>query len=284
MKSKTYKILVLSNLNDSTDTILRSTISLAKIINGEIHLFYVKQPTELIQMENQLSAKRTINREQVITDKKFQNIIQPFLEQHEINIGYSFAFGNIKEEIENSINEYKPDIVVLGKRKPKSVALFGDSITQFVLKKHDGVIMIASDENPLEPNELISLGFLDGLEETFNVDFADDLLEHIQKPMKAFKVVKSTKEQYKAELSRNEKIVEYVFEHRDGALQNVSNYLSKSKVNLLCIDRNQEQSKAKSNHMMTDFKEAINEFNVSVLLSGVSKPIALQHKTVKTKI
>ena len=277
MKSKKYKILALSNLNDSTDTILKSTISLAKIINGEIHFFYVKQPTELIQRENQLSAKRTINREQVVTDKKIQKLILPFLEQYDVNIGYSFAFGNIKEEIENIIKEYKPDIVVLGKRKPKSVALFGDSITQFILKKHNGAIMIASEENAIEPNNRISLGFLNGLEETFNVEFANDLLDHIQKPMKAFKVVKSTKEQNEVELPRNEKIIEYVFEHRDGALQNVSNYLSKSNVNLLCIDRNHEQLKGKSNHIITDFKEAINEFNVSVLLSGVSKPIALNN-------
>ena len=277
MKSKTYKILALSNLNDSTETILKSTISLAKIINGEIHLFYVKQPTELIQMENQLSAKRTINREQIVTDKKIQNIVQPFIDQYEVNIGYSFAFGNIKEEIENVINEYKPDIVVLGKRKPKSVVLFGDSIIQFVLKKHNGSIMIAADENPIEPNKHISLGFLNGLEEAFNLEFANDLLEHIQKPMKAFKLVKNTKVDNQEKLPRNEKIVEYVFEHRDGALQNVSNYLSKSKVNLLCVDRTQEQSKGKTNHVITDVKEAINEFNVSVLLSGVSKPIALNH-------
>lgn len=277
MKSKTYKILALSNLNDSTETILKSTISLAKIINGEIHLFYVKQPTELIQMENQLSAKRTINREQIVTDKKIQNIVQPFIDQYEVKIGYSFAFGNIKEEIENVINEYKPDIVVLGKRKPKSMALFGDSIIQFVLKKHNGYIMITADENPIEPNKHISLGFLNGLEEAFNLEFANDLLEHIQKPMKAFKLVKNTKVDNQEKLPRNEKIVEYVFEHRDGALQNVSNYLSKSKVNLLCVDRTQEQSKGKTNHVITDVKEAINEFNVSVLLSGVSKPIALNH-------
>lgn len=277
MKNKKYKILVLSNLKDSTDTILKSTISLSKIINSEIHFFYVKQPTDLIKSENQLSAKRTINREQVVTDKKIQNIVQPFIEKYQLNIGYSFAFGNIKEEIENVINEYKPDIVVLGKRKPKSVALFGDSITQFVIKKHTGSIMIAADENSLEPDKDFSLGFFNGEEEDFNVEFANDLLEHIQKPIKAFKVVKNTKEENKEKLPRSEKIVEYVFEHRDGALQNVSNYLSKSKVNLLCVVRNQKQSKDKTNQFMTDFKEAINEFNVSVLLSGVSKPITLNH-------
>lgn len=277
MKSKKYKILVLSNLNDSTDIILKSTISLAKIINGDIHFFYVKQPTEVVQRENQLSAKRTINREQVVTDKKIQKLTQPFLEQYDVNLGYSFAFGNVKEEIANIINDYKPDIVVLGKRKAKSVTLFGDSITQFVLKKHNGAIMIAAEENAIEPNKNISLGLLNGIEETFNVEFANDLLEHIQKPMKSFKVVKSTEKQKEAELPRNKKTIEYVFEHKDGAIQNLSNYLSKSKVNLICIDRSQEQLKGKTDHIMTDIKDAINKFNVSVLLSGVSQPITLNN-------
>lgn len=277
MKSKNYKILALSNLSDATETILKSTISLAKIIDAEIHFFYVKQPTELIQIENQLSAKRTINREQVITDKKIQKLIHQFSEQYDVKLGYSFAFGNVKEEIANIINDFKPDIVVLGKRKAKPIALFGDSITQFVLKKHSGAIMIASEENAIEPNKSISLGFLNGLHETFNVDFANDLLEHIQKPMKSFKIVKSSEIQNGVSIPKNEKTIEYVFEHSHDAIQNVSNYLSKSKVNLLCINRNQKQFKGKTNHVKTDFKEAINEFNVSVLLSGVSKPIALNN-------
>ena len=277
MKSKNYKILALSNLNDSTEAILKSMISLAKMIDAEIHFFYVKQPTELIQIENQLSAKRTINREQVVTDKKIQKLIQPLVEQYDVKLGYSFAFGNVKEEITNIINHFNPDVVVLGKRKVKSVALFGDSITQFVLKKHSGAILIASEENALEPNKQISLGIFNGLYETFNVEFANDLLDHIKKPMKSFKVVKSSETLKGEKVLNNEKTIEYVFENSDSAIQNVSNYLSKSKVNLLCMNRNQKQFKGKTNHVKTDFKEAINEFNVSVLLSGVSKPIALNN-------
>ena len=99
MKSKNYKILALSNLNDSTETILKSTISLAKIIDAEIRFFSVKQPTELIQIENQLSAKRTINREQVVTDKKIQKLILPFVEQYDVKLGYSFATENTQNTL-----------------------------------------------------------------------------------------------------------------------------------------------------------------------------------------
>ena len=271
MNRKKYKILVLSNLKDSTDTILKSTISLSKIVDSEIHFFCVKRPTEIVKRDNQLSAIRTINQEHLVTDKKIQELVQPLLEQYNVTLNYSYAFGNVKEEITNIMDSYDPDIVVLGKRKVKSAKLFGDGITQFVLKKYNGAIMIAADENRIEPNEHLSIGLLDGIEETFNLEFAKDLLEHIQKPIKSFKVVKTMNNAEGVTIPKSEKTIEYVFEHRDGAIQNLSNYLSKSKVNLLCIDRSQEQVKRKSNHSITDIKDAIEEFNVSILLTGGPK-------------
>jgi len=271
MKSKKYKILVLSNLKDSTETILKSTVSLSKIVDSEIHLFCVKKPTDLVKNENQLSAIKTINSELIDIDKKIQSLTKPFLDQYNVNLDYSFAFGNVKHEIATAIKDYKPDIIVLGKRKAKKVRLFGDSITQFVIKKHDGAILIAAEENAIEPNKHISLGLLNGLEETFNVEFADELLQHIQKPMKSFKVVKANKDVKREKIPRSENTIEYVFEHRDDAIKNLSNYLAKSKVNLLCIDRNQDQINRESDHIIADFNKVINEFNVSILLTSEQK-------------
>lgn len=271
MRSKKYKILVLSNLKDSTDTILKSTVSLSKIINSEIHFFHVKRPIDLVKGENQLSAIKTINNELIETDNRIQLLTKSFTEEYNVNLDYSFSFGNVKDEINTVIKEYKPDIVVLGKRKTKRIGWFGDSITQFVLKKYNGVIMIAAEENVIEPNKHISLGLLNGLEETFNVEFADELLKHIQRPMKSFKVMKGAKDVNGEKMPRSKNAVEYVFEHRDDVIQNLSNYLSKSKVNLLCIDRSQDQRKGKSNNVITDVKDVINSLNVSILLTGEQK-------------
>ena len=58
---KKYKILVLSNLDSSTQKILKSAVSLAKMIDGQIEVFSVTKPTEIIAGDNQLSAIRTIN-------------------------------------------------------------------------------------------------------------------------------------------------------------------------------------------------------------------------------
>lgn len=270
MKKRIYKILALSDLNDSTKTVLKSSVSLANMIHGEIHFFHVKKPIEVVKSESQLSAIRTLNHEHLAIEKKIENAIKSISKDYNVDIKYKFSIGNVKNEIANQIKEQEPDIIVLGKRDSKGVKLLGDSITQFILNKHKGPVMIASTENAIEPNQDISLGMLNGLEESFNVEFADDLMAHIQKPLKTFKLVKGSnlKEE---ETSTDNKTVEYVFEHGIDALDNLSKYLSKSRVNLLCIDRDSKQKESKKNMIMTDIKEAINKFNVSLLLTGGEK-------------
>ena len=270
MKKRTYKILVLSDLNDSTKTVLKSSVSLANMIHGEIHFFHVKKPIEVVKSESQLSAIRTINQEHLSIEKKIKSAIQFFTKDYNVDINYRFSIGNVKTEIANQIKEQKPDIIVLGKRDSKGVNFLGDNITQFVLSKYKGPIMIAATENAIEPNQAISLGMLNGLEESFNFEFANDLMAHIQKPIKSFKLVKSS-DSKEEEISNNKKAVEYVFENSTGALDNLSNYLAKSKVNLLCINRDNKQKKIKKNLIMTDIKDAINKFNVSLLLTGGEK-------------
>lgn len=267
MKKEKYKILVLSDLNDSASTILKSTVSLAQMIHGEIHFFHVKKPTDVVKRESQLSAIRTINQEHLAAEKKIQNVIQPISENYNVKIHHAFAIGNVKNEIANYIKELKPDIIVLGKRS-KTVKLLGDGVTQFVLKIHEGPIMIAATENAIEPNQNISIGMFNGTEESFDVAFANDLMAHVQKPLKSFKLIKSSSTKQNSESSKNSKTVEYVFEHKSGAIESLSSYLTKSKVNLLCIDRDKKKALNKTNLMITDIKDAINTFNVSLLLSS----------------
>ncbi len=268
---KKYKIVVLSDLNSSTRTTLKSTVSLAKIVNGDIEVFSVKRPTDIVDKENQLSAIRTINSLHTKTDKKIQNLIQPISKDYEIAIKYSFAFGNIKNEISNFIKKSRPDIIVLGKRKPRPFNFIGDNITQFVLNTFKGVIMIATDKNALEPNKEISLGMLNNLEPSFNLEFAEDLMAHAQKPLKSFKIVKNSYLLKEIPQPANKKMVEYVFEHNDGTIKNLSNYLSKNNINLLYIDRAKQQTDNKTDLVMSDINNVVGKLNVTLLVTGVQK-------------
>ena len=189
MTNNKYKILVLSDLRETANTILKNTVSLAKMIDGDINFFYVRDPYDVVKKENQLSAVRSINEDYKVTKRKIQSLIEPISLDFGINIDYHFTFGNVKNEIETYIKEHKPDIIVLGKRKRKIFKLIRNNITDFVLDNHNGVIMIVADKNMLEPNKVLSLGFLNGTEQTPNTAIAEALIGYSQKPLKSFKII-----------------------------------------------------------------------------------------------
>src|SRR5690606_36439699 len=227
-KNHPYKILVLSDLKGTTDNTLKSTVSLAKMINGSIHLFHVKKPTQIVERDNQLSAKRSINEKYTATDNKIQNIISPISKEFGIDINYNFAFWNLKNEISKYIQELQPDVIVLGKRKPKKLKLLGDKIADFILKEHKGVILIAGNENHMEPNQQVSLGVLNSQNNSLNLAFAENLFANSQTPLKVFKFVKNATSSKNSETISDANTVEYVFEHNDNTLNNLPNYLSKN--------------------------------------------------------
>ena len=219
MKNNKQKILILSDLNKSTSNIIKSSISLANILNADINFFYVKRPIEVIEKESQLSAMRTINRDYLSTDKKIKEIINPISSIYNVNINHTFTFGNIKNEIEKYIDENKPDIIVLGKRKSKMINFFGDNITQFILKKHKGTIVIANDKNTLEPNKELYLGLFDNA--TIKGNYTEGIINASQKPLTYFKIAKSSNIIEKELSLKDKKTVEYVFEKGDDVIKNI---------------------------------------------------------------
>lgn len=261
---KKNKILVLSNLDSSTENILKSAVSLAKMIDGEIEVFNVTNPTEIVDRESQLSAMRTINSAHATIGKKMKNLIAPMNKNYGLNIKHSFAFGNVKNEIKNYIDERKPDIIVLGKRKSSPLKLLGDSITQYVFKTFKGEIMIAGDNNSLEPNKEISLGMLNNITPLENLKFANDLLAHTKSSLKSFKIVKKMGAAQEMPIPANEQMVEYVFEHNDTSIKSLSNYVTKSNTNLLYLNRMKKQD---DNLMVSDIKSLVKNLNVTLLVS-----------------
>ena len=252
--NKNYKILVLSDLKEPITNVLKSTISLAKMIDADIQFFHVKRAAEIVETENQLSAMRKINREYITTENKIRKEVFSLSSNYDVSINYAFSFGNVKEEIGKYIKDYKPDVIVLGKRKKNPLSIIGDNITKFIMKNHKGAIMIASKNKILEPTQPISLGLLNEKDTTINVDFAKDLIKHAQQPLMSFNIVKNPSSLEKNPTPVNKNKVEYVFEKSDSVIKNLSNYISKNNINLLCVNRKNDY----------DF----NKLNVSLLVTN----------------
>lgn len=264
MKHSKYKILVLSDLNKTASTTLKSSVSLAQMIDADIELFHVKKYIDIVNRENQLSAIRTLNDEQITTKKKIEALIDPISKAYNVSINYNYAFGNIKEEISNHIENSKPDIIVLGQRDSNPLQLIGDSITRFILKTFKGVIMISSNENALVPNEKMALGVFNDSNKIFNTEFSKDLITHTKAPLKSFKIINSQKETEKSATVKEEKIIEYVFEQNAEVMNTLSSYLLKNNINLLCVDRAEEKTKNRSE---ASLREVVSKLNVSLLVS-----------------
>lgn len=160
MGENKHKILVLSDLKDNTNCVIENAVKLSKKIDATIQFFYVKKLLDVVTSDSQLSAMRAINTEYIATDKKINDFIAPICKIQDVHINTSFTFGNVKNEIENAINTYQPDVIVLGSRTPKVLSFIGDNITDFVIKKHQGAVIIASKINGYDPIKKLTLDVL----------------------------------------------------------------------------------------------------------------------------
>lgn len=256
----TPKVLVLSDMKESSSNTIQSAVSLTKMIDGRLNFFHVRNASEIVEKESQLSAIRTINKSYVERGNTIQNLIEPIVKDNNIHIGYNHAFGNVKNEIKDYINEFKPDIIVLGKRKSKPLSILGNNITDFVIKHFDGTIMIASNDNLLKPNSVLSLGVLNNSDMDFNMRFANHLVNHTQKPLRVFKTKSKKSELKNLGDFEGQKTTEVVFDRGANSIKSLSNYLTKSDVNLLCLNRGGDSD-------MADLKTVISNVNVSLLIS-----------------
>ncbi|MCK8480247.1 universal stress protein [Psychroserpens algicola] len=261
-----YKILVLSDLKEGTSTALKNTISLSKMVDADIELFHVIKPIDVVETDSQLSAMRTISKKHIKVEKKIRKLIDPISEDYGSIIHSSFTIGNVKNEIEDKIKKTKPDIIVLGKRKPKKLSFIGDSITEFVLNTHKDIVMIASGTQSLEPEKELSLGFFNNEKQSFESNLIETLISQTDQSLKSFNIVDKLNQTPNELPSTTNKKVDFVFEKNDNVYQTLSSYLVKNKVNLLCVGRIDQAKTQKVNTVK--LQDVIDKVDVSLLLTS----------------
>lgn len=273
MRENKYKILVLSNLKEETSIIIKNTVSLAKMIGADIEFFYVKKPIEVVDTESQLSAMRTISKAHIDTEKEINSLTDTCTKTYDIKIESSFVFGNVKTEISKHIKTQQPDVIVLGKRKPKTISFIGDNITDYVLDVFDGPVMISSDTHAIEPGKNPSVGFFNVENQTSDLRFTKELIGDSELPLRSFHIVSKLDELKQNKTDSNDRNIKYVFEKNDNAYKTISNYLIKNKVDLLCLDRNGLGKEYQG--VSTKIKDVVDKVNVSLFLTNKAESISV---------
>ncbi|CAM3443759.1 hypothetical protein ZORO111903_02790 [Zobellia roscoffensis] len=266
MRRNRYKIAVFSDLTDSMLSLLKSSVSLAQMIDGEIEVFNVTKPTKIIGKDNQLSAIRTINREYILTDKRMRGIVSPISEDYNVPINYTSTFGNVKTEIARYLSENEPDVIVLGRKKIKPFNTINDRITNFVLGTFKGSVMIVPETNSLEPGKKIGIGMLNCSGESYNSPFSETLFTHANSPLKSFNLIDGSKPQPQPYQFLGRKTVNYVFDYNQNTIKTLPTYLSMSNIDLLFVER-----KRKENDNTTDVAnmyDTAKKLGVTLMVAG----------------
>ena len=262
---KKNNIVVLVNLDKPQPKIVQNSINVANSMNADLTFLYVKKGAEAVRNENHISAIKSLTDTHMKMDGKMRELLRPFKDSTDSEIKSKIAIGNVKNHIEEHLNNLNPDLVILGKRAKKTLPWEGDRLTQHVVGKFQGPVLISATDQVLELNEQLSLGLLSGNVSDTPSGFVADLLKISSQPVKSFRIVDNA-EDTQTSKPIPFKTVEYAFDQGDNAVKNLSKYVLRNNVNLLFVDRDhvaQRNRKATSSNM----NGVINQLPSSLLLA-----------------
>jgi hypothetical protein len=261
---KKNNIVALINLDNPEPNLIQNSINVARSMNAELTFFYVKRGAEVVQNENHISAIQTLTDSHMETDGKMRELLASYQQFTDVELRSQIAIGNVKTQIEKHLQKTGPDLVILGKRSKKVLPWDGDRLSQFVVKKFQGMVLIAATDEVLELNEQLSVGMLSNLQTDASKGFITDLLKTTTQPLKSFRIANRTSDDHPSNPNPI-KSVEYVFDSGDNAVKNLSTYVLRNKVNLLCADRDQFTQRSRK-AAATNMNEIIHELPSSLLL------------------
>ncbi len=237
-KSKAkYQLAVLMDLPNASEVVLNNAIGLAKTIDGAVEVLCVKAPVDVVKSENQLSAMRTIHKDNRTTEAELQKLIQRVSNREGFPVSWKIAYGNIKNCIKDYISSKQPSIVIMGKQRTKLANFFGKGITEFVVNECGADVLIMGDDKRFHSFSNLSLGVFGNAVKEYDLDIISDLNRQTTKPTKFFSIGDSgdaPKEELKDTIS-------YVFSEGSNALDGLTSYVSKTNTELFCISKQQSK-------------------------------------------
>ncbi|MCA0959586.1 universal stress protein [Muricauda ruestringensis] len=260
---KKYRISVLLDMTDNSESVLSSAVELAKRVDGDIEVFHVKPATNLIKGDSQLSAIRTLNQDDRATRSALEQLISRVSLNEDFTIGYKLEYGNVRNRVGDYLAKATPDFLVLGKQRPK-IGVFFESITDFVIDQvsHTHILILGND-NTLRSFDDINLGiFGDELAEN-DLDLILELKRDNEKPVRHFGI--SDEQESETRAYPWQKTVSYNFSRGSNAVDGLVSYVSRTNTQLLCISQKGNDSDF---FKSSPIKSVIRKANVPLMILG----------------
>lgn len=260
---KKYLITVLLDMSASSESVLSSTVELAKRIDGAIEVFHVKPTTNLIKGDSQLSAIRTLNHDDRSTRAELENLISRVSEKEDLTIGYKLEYGNVRSRVGDYLAKEKPDFLVLGKERPK-MGVFFESITDFIIDNlTDTNVLILGNDNTLRSFDDINLGIFGSELAENDLEIILKLKRNSEKPVRYFGI--SDEQESETRAYPWQKTVSYNFSRGSNAVDGLVSYVSRTNTQLLCISHKGNDSDL---FKSSPIKSVIRKANVPLMILG----------------
>nr|WP_298998790.1 hypothetical protein [uncultured Allomuricauda sp.] len=247
-----YRISVLMDSGLSSAKALQNAAKLAKVLNGRVEVVCIKSPLSVVKQANQFSAKRDIYEDSRTVKTEIQGLISKIGEQEGLNISFQINYGNIKNKLKDYLITAEPDILVLTKRRYKSLGGIEGKTN----------LLIMGDDDDFHSFKDISLGVFGETLQNTEVDIIKDLKRETSKPVRLFSIRKGKKRSEENEHQTNEAVT-YVFSEGANALDGLTSYVKRTKTELFCISK-QKDGKSTFQNDQTD--QILRKVSVPVLL------------------
>lgn len=221
---KKYRIGVLLDMTKSSAFVLTSALELAKQMDGSVEVFHV-QPAR---------ASRQANPNYESTQNEIKELISNMGTQEKLHISYKVEYGSVKHRVRDYLALKKPDILVLGKRRPK-LGIFGESITDFVINQTQNTnVLILGEDDKFHTLKNINLGFFGNELKESDLEVITDLTRNSEKPVRHFDISHDTNQK---RIYPWQKMVSYTFPKGTNAMDGLVNYVSRTNTQLLCVPK-----------------------------------------------
>lgn len=253
-----YSILVLTDLSEASKIALRNATKLAKLVNGKVSAYNVQPVKQFTEEENQLSLGRKLSENYKRTQAKAKRLISAIGEEEDMEIGFTMDWGNVKNCILNKVEDTRPDMVILGRRKSKLTDLLRVGVTQFVIDNCDASILISGSDRELHSFTDLSLGFFGETKEKGGLR----IIDHLQEAPRSVKYfgIRSRKQTMETDGPVQKGGTSFVFpQEGPNAIEALTSYVLGTKTQLFCIPQGTDTA-------VESVKEMVKRLDIPILL------------------
>ncbi len=276
-KNIKYEFLVLMDFSESSYIALKYAISLAKITDSKIHVYHVGNPGKIAVSDNQVAVLRAFESENKKVEDKLGSIVE-IITTEGIQAICHHTIGNIINELEKLIDQVNPDLIVVGKKKEK--LRFSGKLTNFLLNKYSGSLLIVGKEIAFQTGTKISIACNGNTLYQYGPQIVSKIDHHTKAPLTLVNVQKLSESNEKLDLPKiwqsfytmNLNInIEY--QNNSSVILGLIEHISEKKIELFCIGRGKYKNTFLNrifNNYSTPY-EIIRRVNIPILIMG-TKP------------